>query len=570
MTPKRDILLIILIGLTLYLNSLYNSFIGDDFLQIVNNAQVHSLENFFSFFTSSTYETGGANKIAGLFYRPLMLASYSAIYTIFGSNTAIFHLFQVLFHTANAVLFFLVLRFFLRNTLSFCIALIFLVHPINNEAVVYSANLQEVLFFFFGMLSLFVLRGLSKLTLKTALLPSFLILLSLLSKESGILFLVITIFFSFSYIKSGSKYLILSHLLALALYLLLRYPIAKIHLAQESITPLYNAHIADRLIQIPTILFYYLKTFLFPLQITSHHFWMIRSINFSNFFMPLFMSGLFFLFLLSLGVYIYKSKRKIFRNYLFFFIWFSIGLGLHLQIYPLDMTVADRWFYFPIVGLLGMIGTIVNQIKIKSVFISRTGITLLIILIGALSYRTFLRNFDWRDELTLFGKDIKTTPDNFVLDNLYASALLSDGQISKAKPYVSSSIKEYPFYANLNNMAIIYASEGNLVKAKEFLKQSVDNSNFYVVYENYSNFLFIYDDINEAESFTKEALKMFPENPRLWSILAKIKYFKGDFESAVKHAEKAYIIYNGHENKEVLDKIKKKGLDDPRMYRIIK
>jgi len=54
----------------------------------------------------------------------------------------------------NSILLFLFLRSFFSRYSSFVVCLLFLVHPINSEAVLYSANLQDVLFFFFGMLSL--------------------------------------------------------------------------------------------------------------------------------------------------------------------------------------------------------------------------------------------------------------------------------------------------------------------------------------------------------------------------------------------------------------------------------
>ena len=53
--------------------------------------------------------------------------------------------------------------------------------------------------------------------------------------------------------------------------------------------------------------------------------------------------------------------------------WFFTGLGMLLQIFPLDMTVSDRWFYFPLVGLLGMLGVMIaalipsaGKLKVKN------------------------------------------------------------------------------------------------------------------------------------------------------------------------------------------------------------
>ena len=58
---------------------------------------------------------------------------------------------------------------------------------------------------------------------------------------------------------------------------------------------------------------------------------------------------------MSFRVFLRKKESLIF--YTFFPFWFVIGLNASADYSRLDMTVAERWFYFPMIGLLGMIGT---------------------------------------------------------------------------------------------------------------------------------------------------------------------------------------------------------------------
>ncbi|MBI4009493.1 tetratricopeptide repeat protein [Candidatus Roizmanbacteria bacterium] len=521
MNKKLHVLLLVFIGFTLYLNSLTNGFVGDDFQQIVNNSKITSVKNIPTFFLGSTYQSGG-NRLKGLYYRPIMLSVFSFINQIFGSDALFFHLIQIILHIANALLIYYLLNNFFKRFASFLISTIFLVHPLNNEAVVYIANLQEELFFFFGMLALLLL-----LKRKINYIAFFIFsLLSLFSKESGILFLIASNAYSYLFKQKQARKVLLITVVALLIYLFFRYPIAKMHLAQGSVGPVYQAALLGRLMNIPAILFYYLQRFFFPLQISSHHFWIITSFNLNDFFLPLIFL-VFFFTILIIGIKSVSLKKKDnAKIYTFFLIWILAGLSLHLQILPLDATVADRWFYFPMTGILALIALLVSDVDYLLNFFKKHRLPSYLILttiILLLFIRTWLRNFDWKNDLTLYSHDIKYTKKNFVLDNSLGAALISLGHYREAKPYILSSIKSYRYYANLNNLAIIYTHEKNYKQAKEYLNLAIKDSNNEQAYENYANFLLHYDDIKEAEAFTKKALIIFPKDANLWLTLKKIE-----------------------------------------------
>ncbi len=51
LTTTKAIHFIIIIGIVVYANALFNGFIADDNGQILDNQLVHSIGNFFTFFT---------------------------------------------------------------------------------------------------------------------------------------------------------------------------------------------------------------------------------------------------------------------------------------------------------------------------------------------------------------------------------------------------------------------------------------------------------------------------------------------------------------------------------------
>ena len=127
------IILLLAIGFLTYLNTLPNQFLWDDEEQIVANPTIRHVSNLPQLFLMSTGTAGGTDAHNG-FYRPLMFIAYLINYQFWGLKAWGFHLFQVLVHLINLVLFFLILRHLLNHqkikyhqALPFLISLLFAV-----------------------------------------------------------------------------------------------------------------------------------------------------------------------------------------------------------------------------------------------------------------------------------------------------------------------------------------------------------------------------------------------------------------------------------------------------------
>lgn len=184
---KVAFLLIAILGFIIFFKVFSNGFVDDDQTQIVNNPLVYSITNIPRIFQGSTYYDPITHKLYGQYYRPLMLTFYTTIISIFGMKAFFLHFFQVMLYIINTYLVYLLFRRFFSEILAVILAILFLVHPINSEVVAYISDAQDVLYFFFGMLALTVM--LYKKNNTGMLLSCIFLLLSLLSKETGILFL---------------------------------------------------------------------------------------------------------------------------------------------------------------------------------------------------------------------------------------------------------------------------------------------------------------------------------------------------------------------------------------------
>jgi len=517
----KKILIIVLLGLLIYSRSLFNGFVWDDEEQVVNNQVAHSISNLPQFSQGSTFNSGGTNSLSGLYYKPLMTVGFSLVYSIFGPQPFFFHLLSLSLHIGSSILIYLIFLQFFSNPIAFLTSLIFLVHPINVEAVAYISSLQDAMFLFFGLTSFYYL-----IKDKSSSLIGLFLLLALLSKETaiGFFFVIIIYLFLFKKEKKTLPYLLFS----LFTYLFLRLAVAGIFFQKHGLSPISRMVFWERLISIPKIIFYYLKNFFYPANLGISQHWAVRTFDFQNFWIPLFVVATFFLLAAKFIMSPAKGGTRLNMPFLFFFSWFVVGISMHLQIIPLDMTVADRWFYFPMIGVLGMIGSILSRRKsilnLDSLLRGNDKIIVImgIIIITLFSVRSFARTLDWKNGLTLFSKDIKVVSGSFDLENNLGVELFRVGDYKNAKIHFENSTKIAPFWwTNWNNLGAIYEREKNYQTAADYYQKAINNGQYYLAYENLAKILVLHgNDQKKTEEFLQNTVRLFPRNQNLLLINA--------------------------------------------------
>ncbi len=484
MKTKHYIFILVLIGFLVYGNVLFNKPVWDD-------------EEFFR---------AGLNSMKGTYFRPIITTLFSFLYAITGSQAFFFHLFQITFHIINSILIFVLFSYLLGSSYlwPFMMALIFLIHPVNVEAVSFIAATQEVLFFTFGTsgLLLMVKKRFSNLV------PIF-FLGSLLVKETGIVFFILTFFYLALYNKKFLKKYALFSLLLIMIYGFVRLLVHSTYVQGKGLFPIMRVGLVERLQTTPSIIVYYLSKFFWPRDLAIAQHWVVKNPGMNNFILPL--TAIIIALTVAL-LYFAKTKNKLF---LFFLFWLIVGLAPHLQIIPLNMTAAERWFYFPMVGLLGMLGIILSKLKHQKAII-----ILLVSVIMVLSIRTIIRTFDWRDELSLFGHDIKYSTNAFDIQNNLGVALFRTGRVEESGIYFRKSVELAPYWwVNWNNLGAYYEHKKDLAKAEEYYAKSISNGDYYLAYENYAMILIKEKKLKEAKDFLEnKALGKFPKDQRLIQI----------------------------------------------------
>ncbi len=317
--------------------------------------------------------------------------------------------------------------------------------------------------------------------------------------------------------------------------------------------PISNLTFTQRLINIPMVVFYYLKTFFFPLKLAIDQKWVITNIALSTFYIPLLIDMLFFVLLILLGIYTFRSNRKTFPIFLFFSLWFLSGLTMHSQLFSLDMTVADRYFYFPMVGLLGVLGIGVQEAIFPNRKLTKIAVVCIIVLLLVFSVRTIIRNANWYNGMTLFAHDSRVE-DNFEIENDLGIEYLYINKYNDALKHLTLSVSQRSNELDLQNIGIVYTRLGDIQNAKKYYELALHADDYgaylphkhaMLTYRNYAPILVYYDNPNKANDFLEEAVKDYPDSPgssNLWEFLALTKLKLHDKQAALDAIKKAYQL----------------------------
>lgn len=547
LSPLWVLALFLAIAVITFYIGLTSPFIGDDFPQLVESTQAHSVTNIPKFFSESTFSDGdNTNKLTGTGYRPLMMVAYSMLYALFGPHPVAFHLFLMLLSVASAFLLFLILRYFLPQAFSLILALIFLIHPINSQSVFSIPVTQDTLFMVFGLLGFWTLLRFQDKSRWYLLLTTLCFLLSIFSKETGVLFILISVVYTL--ITNRKKSYILIGLMALvfALYIPL-----KIHAVGLS----YNAHNAPieefniwhRLLNDPQLIMFYVTRFIFPLHLAQAYYWVQKDITLMHFFLPLLLDILLATGLIYLGIRTHQKDKKLGMVYTFFAIWFISGLVLDMQIIALDMTASETWFYFPMIGALGMIGAAWTALVSRKYWPASGYIALSFVVL--LAGRTFIRGFDWQSQTKLAYKNVVVSKEDYVSYGLIANDFLRKGNYREAKIFAANSVKTYPFGSNYNTLAAAELYSGEYAAARNDYMQAIKyGGDRQYVYENLALVYTQYDDPTNARQFYTIAVAKYPQNGEIWFCVAVFANSHGYSSTAKAAITNAYKLGGADEN----------------------
>ncbi len=537
---RRFIPLIVFLSLALtgavcYFPVIDGPFIFDDNLLVEHNQFIRSFEYLPKVFRTSS--TGGASLGGSNFYRPFQPVIYMIIYHYFGMQPAPFHLVSILFHIINAFLVFLLLgKKLLSRTGALIASVIFLVHPVQAEAVGYISGIADpmgLMFLLAGLISfqsIFIVRRQKRNKDVLLFMLSLLFFISaLMSKESTIVFFPLSALIAFFHWKELDKqdkkpaaaFLFVLFCVALT-YLYLKFKVftftGVISLTDRKNIYTENLHI--RIITFISVLWEYFKMLTMPIHLYLERPYTAFA-DLSSF------QGFFGL--LVIGLAFIAALRSLKTNRIVFFgvAWFFMAIAPLSGIVPLNAMYLEHWLYVPIIGIAILIGYWHDRIR------NRTAERLFFILLGiailGFIVRTMLRNEEWSDPVKFYQNEISYNPNSARLYNNLAMTYADEGRLDKAIKNYKKAIAVWDVNPESHhNLANAYWEQGKLEMAEEEYFRALElDPNF--IYSHLKLYKLYYEkgDYVRAEAFIKFTESIQNGNPISFDQIERVKKLNG-------------------------------------------
>lgn len=531
---KQDLWMKVILGaftLALYANTFGNKFAFDDAVVVQANKFTYLGLAGIPKILTTFYWAGYWDYNNGL-YRPLSLIGLAAQWQFFGDAAAWYHAVSVVLYVITILLLFSTLRKLLSHyspIVAVVASLIFAAHPTHTEVVANVKSQDELLCFIFALLTVqLVLKNVDNPSRRIVVFACLCFFLALLAKEGALVFLgaIPLMLYFFRDVKPKALALEMAPLVAVSVVWLALHQ----WVVHSNAPPVHGYNLDDNsLVAAKTFLdreataFYmmgrYLLLLIFPHPLSyDYSFNEIPIVSFANAkaIVP-------FLVCAALAVIAIKElKKKSFVSFgiLFFFITISMTSNLIILI---GATMADRFLYIPSLGFCVILtyfwirGLGVPDGNATSLAFTSPKFLPVYALLALYSYKTYTRNLDWHDSLTLFTADVRSSPGSARAHYNAGTAMLdlyvkpsAGANADERKSALRVAISQLDTAVAIDSAAFLYRL--NLASA------------------------YMYDaDYAKAAEDASIAMKASETDPRPYFILGSADYSRGKYAEAIKY-----------------------------------
>jgi hypothetical protein len=518
----------------------HNEFIGyDDGSYVTENPYVQSGLNGKSILWALTSLHGRIS-----YWHPLTWLSHMLDCELFGLNPAGHHLTNLLFHIANALLLFWVLR---RVTgavwQSAFVAAAFALHPLHVESVAWVAERKDVLSGFFWMLTIAAYIRYAERPSVSRYLPVVLAFcMGLMAKPTVVTLPFVLLLLDYWPLErfqwKNLRFLVCEKIPLLLLAAALSVVTFFAQKGIGAVAPADKLGLNLRLANALVSYIRYIGKIFYPAGLAVFYPHPMSSL-------PLWqpLVCLFILLAVSIAV-IYFGRR---RRYLpVGWLWY---LGVLVPVIGLvqvgNQAMADRYTYLPAIGIFIMLAWGITELlagwRFRKIVSSAAGLIFIVLILY-----TRMQVCHWRNNFTLYEHALKVTANNYVAYNNLGAAFQSEGMFDEAIDHYQRALRIRPdyFFAHCN-LGSALQSQGRFSEAAGHYQYALGLKPHYIPLNNLAWLKATWAepdfyDPAEAIHLAEQACELSGyAKPDVLDTLAVAYAAAGDFSKAIETAEKA-------------------------------
>ena len=539
---RWPVIILFLISMLAYSNTLYNGFFYDDFHVVIENIWIRDFKFLPKVFT--THLWGFREESASFYYRPILHVIFMIDYHLFGLSPWGYHLVNIIVHALNTVVVFLIAVFLLSSfesdkaslgkaglnkaglnkasLVAFGSALIFAVHPAHVEPVAWISAMTELSFALFLLLSLYlymISSGGRRLFYLFSLAAFF---VSLLCKETALTFPAVLILFDLCFLSKKlriKRYV--PYVVLIVCYFLIRLAVAGSVVPEGKMDEMGLFQMA---INIFPLLSDYILFFAFPFELNIFRvFHPIASLTDARFIISM-------LVIWPILALLYFKRREGLIVFTLLWAFFSLMPALYIPgVGGGGSVFAERYLYLPIAPLALVVVYLfsfsLKGFKPQSALIFFVAVVLLVC--GVASIKTFTRNRVWKSEYTLWKDSAQKTLDSDLVYVNLGSAADELGLREEARRAYLVALKINPAQAEAhNNLGAFYFEEKEYELALRnyalALKETTMPGPRALINENMGNVYYSMNRFGEAATSYAEAVRIMGAGGKDAGLLNKL------------------------------------------------
>ncbi len=494
--------------------------------------------------------------IDAAFWHPLTWLSHILDWQLYGTNAGGHHLTSLLFHIANTLLLFLVLR---QMTGAFwrsgVVAALFALHPLHVESVAWVAERKDVLSTFFFLLTLWAYAGYADKQKRSrardnggmkpesvvpisSSLPCYCLavlffILGLMSKPMLVTLpfvLLLLDYWPLERFQSATLRRLLFEKLPFLALTVAACVLAYITEHQAgAVRSLAEVPLPLRLANALTSYLAYLRKLFWPDDLAVFYPFPVSVSNWEVIAAALVLAGI------SVAAVILLRRRSYFAVGWFFYLGTLVPV---IGLVPVGIhSMADRYTYIPLIGVFILIAWAAAELL--STVTQRRGILSLsaALALAGCAAATTIQLRHWRTDAALFAHALAVTKNNVVAHCHLALSLAEQGKDAEAAQQYATALQINPAYPDVNyNLGNFHRRQGRLDEAAAYYQAELRiNPRHALSQNNLGILLASQNKTNQAVKRFEAALKIQPDNADAHNNLAILLAAQGDSAAAQAH-----------------------------------